>query len=171
MYWPPPMNDPSSRTTAQSTPNRAAVLSPLKYRRLTCAPLRPDQDAARPARPPAGERAGPPGRSRPRVFKRRPVPGTATRSARPADDRQHLLARDDLDPIPAVRRTECLLVGVEQHPARPLNGRNAPLGEERNDGARIALRGALKLGGVGHQVTDGLGRVGLGVPDQTDRAT
>src|SRR5665647_3576401 len=35
MYRPLPMNDPSSRTTAQSTPNRAAVLSPLKYRRLT----------------------------------------------------------------------------------------------------------------------------------------
>src|SRR5659263_784997 len=64
MYRPPSMNDPSSRTTAQSTPNRAAVLSPLKYRRLTCAPLRPDQDAARPARHPDGERAGPPGRSR-----------------------------------------------------------------------------------------------------------
>src|SRR5665647_44432 len=64
MYRPLPMNDPSSTTTAQSTPNRAAVLSPLKYRRLTCAPLRPDQDVARLARRPAGERAAPPGRSR-----------------------------------------------------------------------------------------------------------
>src|SRR5665648_1122468 len=129
MYRPPPMNDPSSRTTTQSTPNRAAVLSPLKYRRLTCAPLRPDQGAVREARLPAGERAVPPGRSPPRVFRRRPAPGAAARSARPADDRQHLLARNDLDPLPAVRHTECLLVGVEQHPARPLNGRNAPPGE------------------------------------------
>src|SRR5665647_398509 len=64
MYRPPPMNDPSSRTTTQSTPNRAAVLSPLKYRRLTCAPLRPDQGAVREARHPPGERAAPPGRSR-----------------------------------------------------------------------------------------------------------
>src|SRR5690606_3690825 len=101
---PPSTSAPIPSSTAQSTPKSRAVFRPLKWRRPTDAPF---------VRiPQQGQRDQGPVRSR--------------RSGLAADDREHLLTGDDLDPFAPVRLAEGLLVGVQQHPTGPLDVTDAP---------------------------------------------